>query len=384
MHARMIRRNLNISWRKFSVIAAAAIVFEVSLLTCSSAHAEVNVTYMQVEPEQSYASKRIYAGRTVASRAAQLGFKRGGEIEQLQVDIGDRVSAGATLAQLDTLALQSQLRRANAEVSLAKANLEALEAETQLAINTERRFRKLREQGHASQQTYDEARLSLRAKQAQLNVARASLERAVAAQQSVAVDIDEAAITAPFAGVIQARYVDEGTQINPGEPALRLVEDAQREAHIGVPAELGARLQPGAVYPLRWNEQDFAATLSAVLPEVDPATRTLTAVLHLKQNTVPLGAVVELTLDEQVPTPGFWLPLGALTAADRGLWGVYVINAESVVERRLVEIVHTEAERVYVRGTLNPADRVVQTGVQRIVPGQKVSASPALQVSYAR
>ncbi len=384
MHARMIRRNLNTSWRRVSLIAAVAFIFEVSLLTCSSAHAQVNVTYMHIEAESSYGSKRVYAGRAVASRVAQLGFKRGGEIELLHVDIGHRVEAGDRLAALDTQALQSQLRRAQAEVNLAKANLMALEAESQLASNTERRFRKLREQGHASQQTYDEARLSLRAKQAQLNVARANLERAVAAQQVVEVDIDEAAITAPFAGVIQARYVDEGTQINPGEPALRLVEADHREAHIGVPAALGMRLQTDRVYSMRWNEREFEATLSAVLPEVDPSTRTLTAVFHLDERTIPMGAVVELTLDEQVATPGFWLPLSALTAADRGLWGVYVINPDSVVERRLVEVVHTEASRVFARGTLNAEDRVVQTGVQRIVPGQTVTATQALQVSYAR
>ncbi len=49
------------------------------------------------------------------------------------------------------------------------------------------------------------------------------------------------------------------------------------------------------------------------------------------------------------------------------------MNERSVVERHLVELVHTEAARAFVRGTLETSDRVVSTGVQRIVPGQLVT-----------
>ena len=72
-------------------------------------------------------------------------------------------------------------------------------------------------------------------------------------------------------------------------------------------------------------------------------------------------------------TPGFWVPVTALTESDRGLWGVYVVKDESLVERRIVEIIHSESERAYVRGTLEDDDRIVRTGVQRLVPGQQVT-----------
>lgn len=384
MHARTIRRNFSDNWRRISLIAALAILFQVGLLMfASSAHAEINVSVFNVVAEQSYQSNRVYAGRTAATRAAELGFKRGGEIAQMQVDLGDVVATGDTLAKLDTASINAQLTQAAAEVSLARANLEALVAEAELATNTEQRFRTLREQGHASVQVYDETRLALRAKQAQLNVARANLERALAAQKSVEVELREAVIRAPFPGTIQARYVDEGTQIRSGEAALRLVEDAHREAHVGIPADIAQRMVPGQTYQVSWQNQTYAASLNAVLPEVDPATRTLTAVFTLTGIDIPLGSTVEVAINEAVDAPGFWLPLSALTEADRGLWGVYVVNAEQIVERRLIEIVHSEADRVFVRGTLRTDDRVVATGVQRIVPGQVVNPVVSTQVSYA-
>ncbi len=386
MHARMIRRNFAQQWRRILVVGAAVLAFEVCLLYSASAHAEVNVAYISAAAEDSYASERVYAGRTVAGRAAELGFKIGGEVETLLADIGDVVAAGEALARLDSRAIDARRQQAAADVSLARANIEALQAETQLARNTAGRIENLRSKGHASQQTYDETQLNLRAKTAQLQVAQANLARARAALRAVEVELSEAVVNAPFDGVIQARHVDEGAQVGPGQIVLRLVEKDRAEAHVGIPAEVSVQLTKDETYTIRWNGTAYAARLNAVLPEIDPATRTLTAVFELGASSIPLGGVVELTFSEKVATPGFWLPLTALTASDRGLWGVYVIDADNTVERRLVEIVHTDAERVFVRGTLSNDDRVIATGVQRVVPGQTVNpvAQPReLRVSYA-
>ena len=244
----------------------------------------------------------------------------------------------------------------------------------QLAQNTERRFRQLLKQGHTPKQTYDETRLSLVSKQAQLGVSRASVLRAQAALQARRIELSEATIAAPFSGVIQSRMVDEGSQVRAGEMVLRLVENSRTEAHVGIPTHLAQQLHQGQSFTLRWHNKNYPARLNAVLPEVDPTTRTLTAVLHLQDNTVPLGAVVEMVVKEAVAEPGFWLPISALTASDRGLWGVYVINDEDTIERRLIDVVHTEAERVFARGTLQNNERLVRTGVQRVVPGQQVQA----------
>ena len=79
---------------------------------------------------------------------------------------------------------------------------------------------------------------------------------------------------------------------------------------------------------------------------------------------------------------GTWLPLSALTESSRGLWAAYVAvelpaqeNTDGATHRLLrrdVEIVHTDSERVFVRGTLADGDAVVREGLQRLVPGQRV------------
>jgi RND family efflux transporter MFP subunit len=185
--------------------------------------------------------------------------------------------------------------------------------------------------------------------------------------------LDEASVLAPFDGIVQQRYLDEGSQASPGQPVVRLVEVDHTEAHVGIPERVATDLAADAGFRLLWGDREVPGTLRAVLPEVDPSTRTLTAVFELQTSQVPLGAVIELNLHSAVPEPGFWLPLTALTESDRGLWDVFVINAASEIERRLVEIIHIQAQQAYVRGTLQSGDRVVKTGVNRLVDGQRVS-----------
>ncbi len=66
------------------------------------------------------------------------------------------------------------------------------------------------------------------------------------------------------------------------------------------------------------------------------------------------------------------MPISALIEAERGLWSVYVVNAENITERRLVEVLHSESNEAHVRGTVKPGERLVSSGVNRIVPGQLV------------
>ena len=361
----------------------ALYTISMSLVSPQVARAELTVSYIRVTPEVAFDTNRVYAGAIKAARRAELGFKRGGEVAAVNVDLGDTVEAGQLLASLDTRALESDLRRSRSEQVFAQANRRAARADTELAGNTERRVRALRTQGNVSQQSFDEAHLQFQASKARLAVADASVGRAKAAVEAIEVALAEAVIRAPFGGVIQARNVDEGSQIGPSVPALSLVETSKREAHIGIPEGAVASLEIGRFYTIKWQNTDAKARLRSILPEVNPNTRTTTAVFILQEQNIPLGAVVELSLRERIPGKGYWVPIGALTAMDRGLWGLFIIDAENTIQRRLVEVVHNEGERAFVRGLLSSNDRVVAAGVQRVVAGQRVIPVRTQRTAYA-
>ena len=214
----------------------------------------------------------------------------------------------------------------------------------------------------------------------------ALVEQLDASLANLEVNVAKSTIKAPFTGRISARRVDEGTVVSAGQSVLRLVEDEVPEVRIGIPVQTAAKLQPGSRQSVRVGKKTYTAFVSSLLPELNEATRTVTVVLLLNASAVAKvtpGQTARLELTETIPTSGYQLPTTALVPGVRGLWSTYVLaeNGESGpadetktfrVERRDVEIMHTQSEQVLVRGTLQPNDRVIVNGTHRIVPGQLV------------
>lgn len=339
-----------------------------------------SVAVEALQASDHYEVERVYGGEVRARRASTLGFRHAGTVQAVYVDEGDRVAAGTVLAALDPEPFAARLAQARATLAHAEAGVRVAEAALELARETTRRHADLVERGHTSRQRFDELRLDLVGREAQVDVAEAAREQSRANLEAAVVDLDRSRITAPYAGRVQSRMVDEGSIVVPGQAALRLLESDAREARIGLPGDLALELEAGSRFRLRSGNRESGGTLLHILPELDGQTRSATALFELDDATLPAGTLIELRLLRSVQEPGYWVPLGALAEAQRGLWSIYVLaetEAGTVTERRLVEVIHTRADRVFVRGTLRDGERIVSTGTQRIVPGQRVSVVDA-------
>ena len=378
----------------------------------------IPVETVTATPVTSFQQRRTFTGLLKASRSSELGFERTGRLIAVAVEEGDRVDAGDVLARLDTQNLQARQRELQAQraaalallaefeagprrqtIEAARAEVRDLQAQVELAkLNFSRREELLHSRA-ISQEEYDQTELGMRSTQARLDVARQQLseleagtrseqiaaqraitERLEAALEDVAVDLAESELVAPFAGIIARRHMDEGTIVAPGAPLVRLVEDQQLEAWIGLPVQLAARLEAGAAVDLLIEQRSRRATLKAVLPELDPATRTRTAIFVLESpgDAVP-SQVVRVEFTEAATVDGFWIPTTALTRGSRGLWSILVVEEETTgvprAAKREVEVLHTDGDRVLVRGTLTKGEQVIAGGTHRIVAGQQVNAS---------
>ncbi|MEO0408306.1 MAG: efflux RND transporter periplasmic adaptor subunit [Cyanobacteria bacterium P01_A01_bin.135] len=391
------------------------------------------VQTLMVEPVSSYEVSRAYTGEIAALRSSDLGFERSGELVNILVQEGDRVSVGQPLAQLDISNLQTQrqqleaqraeaqarlleLERGARQEDIAAARAEVRDLENQLELQKTQRSRRefLYAEGAISREQLDEFAFGEGALEARLDRAQSQLDELlngtrpeqVAAQRAVVqqleasiatidVDIRKSTLRSPFDGLISARQVDEGTVVGAGQAVVRLVENAAPEARIGTPVATASQLQVGDTKAVTLNGETFTATVATVLPEVDPQTRTQVVVFQLEQAAVTRispGQTVRIEIVEAIPTDGVWVPTTALTQDIRGLWSAYVLmpagkegaleegaseesNAEEAayeVQPQSVEILHQESERALVQGTLQPGDRIVADGVHRLVPGQQV------------
>jgi len=135
----------------------------------------------------------------------------------------------------------------------------------------------------------------------------------------------------------------------------------------------------GAPWLVRARGHVHIELVTAALPDRARRTRTVTVRMAVEDpdNQLRHGSLASVALMTSLDQGGFWLPQSALTDNLRGLWAAYIVKetagGPATVERVDLEILHTEADRVYARGGLRSGDRVVADGVQRLSPGTRVS-----------
>ncbi|MGK7933415.1 MAG: efflux RND transporter periplasmic adaptor subunit [Microcystaceae cyanobacterium] len=377
----------------------------------------LKVKTIKIRPVSSYLVSRSYTGETSTVRESVLGFERGGKVEKLYVNEGDRIKQGTAIAKLDTsklevskLNLAAQIAREKAilaeletgarpeDITAAQATVKQLAERLQLEKIKQERREYLYKEGAISREQLDEVSFNRNVLTAQLQEAQSRLDELLAgtriekidAQKAVIkqleasvaeidLDIRKSFLESPYDGTISQRLIDEGTVVSTGQGLVKLVENNRPEVRIGIPTDKVDIMEQRSNYEVIINNKSYNATLSAILPEVDPATRTQTLVLTLDNNTIseiPSGAIARLNLTETIATSGYWLPTTGLIRGNRGLWSCYAVvkneNGDTIVEKRDIEILYTDSNRVLVRGTLQSGDLIVTQGTQRIVPQQMV------------
>ncbi len=325
----------------------------------------IAVETMSVDRVASITETLRYVGQIEPARANSLAFERAGTLGQVFVDESDRVRQGDVLARLDTRALDA--RRAELE-----ARRDALEAQVALADLTLDRQSALRDRGHASSQAHDEARFQLARLQAGLVEIDAGL-------RAVAVDLAKSDLVAPFSGQVTARFLDEGGVVAPGVPVLGLIEADRPQLRVGVPSDRAGLLAAGMPVRVVHQGRDWAGTVAAIRPDVDPVTRAQIVLVDMAPDPgLAFGAAAELVVDAPRALSGYWVPLTALSEGGRGLWTVMtVIDGGDGLETgsETVEIVLVDGDRALVRGTLRDGAEIVVTGTHRLVPGSRVAVA---------
>lgn len=333
------------------------------------------VSAVKIEAQQSYQVQRRYAGELLHVRSSQLGFEFGGIVGFSRVNEGDIVKSGDVLLGLATRSMEADLEGALARFQTAEANLVAQDAQLALSKSSLKRYEDLVQKGHGSAQRLDELQMQYRVDEASLGVIRAQVRSASAGVEMARANLAKFTIRAPYDGVIQARLVDEGSVVAPGQSVLTIVEAGRLEARIGIPEPMARRLVTGTSFPLKVADRNVTAMLKALLPTADAATGTVIALFEIEEPGLFAGTLAEVSLDVSVQEQGFWIPVSSLAESQRGLWSVMVVNTsegKQTVEARLVEVLHRGDTEVYVRGTLRDGDLVVSGGTSRIVSGQEV------------
>ncbi len=321
------------------------------------------VNVMPIQWDQQYVQKRLVVGRAEAPQTAAIGFDLSGPVLDILVDEGQGVFTGQVLAKLDDQRLRAQMNELSA--ILNRATSEANLAEISL-----KRVLELVERKLESAQRLDESRESV-------NAAKAFVDEILARKQTLLVEIGKTKLLAPFAGSVVSRLVDKGTVVGAGQTLFNLQQNGQLEVRFALSADYVDKFSLEQVITLSTHSDQILGKIKSIAQQRRLDTRTVDIIVRItEQNTAILpGDLLHIDISSNINAQGFWVPRKALVSGVRGLWSLFaveVIDGEQQLVTKLVEMVHADDKKSFVRGALKEGVPVVIEGVQRLVPGQKV------------
>ena len=316
----------------------------------------------------------VLPGNVQANYEAPIYARTSGYLKRWVVDIGTKVKAGQLLGEIESPEVDQQLRQAEADLNTAQAN-------QKIAALTAQRWTNLRETDSVSKQEADEKIASAASGDAQMQAARANVQR-----------LRELSgfekIVAPFDGVVTARNTDIGQLIAAGEntgPALFRVADTHRlRLYVTVPQTYSAAMKPGITAELSFPDRpgkSYTATLDSTSSAIDQSTRTLLAQLVIDNQSGELlpGAYAEVhfKLPAQDAGVSFKLPANVLLFRSDGLH-VGVVDANNHVVLKPVEIGRDYGSDIEIVHGLAADDNVILSPPDSLKDGVAVRvATPA-------
>ena len=205
--------------------------------------------------------------------------------------------------------------------------------------------------------------------------AAASLQRYRANLKLKEIALYNAAIRAPFGGVVTKRLTEAGSYLKAGDPVIALIDDTSLEIEADVPSARAAALVPGTTVT---GDIDGASPVTAIVRAIVPEENPLTRTRPVRFTPTFTNGHANLAVNQSVTLA---LPLGHgrdvvtvhkdAVIIRRGKSLVFVVK-DGTAEQRFVKLGEAVGIRFQVLDGLEPGETVVIRGNERLRTGQKV------------
>jgi RND family efflux transporter MFP subunit len=303
-----------------------------------------------------------------------------GYVRRWAVDIGDKVTAGQLLAEIDAPEVDAQLAQAKAQLAQARAAVGQTLAQRDLSKANAERIATL-----SGQQLVSKAQVEQAAAQAATDEANlAAAHSAVAAQEANVRRLGELAafarVTAPFAGTVTTRSVDRGSLVSEGNatPMFTVVATDPVRVFIDVPQSIAPSVKPGIAVTILVRElgdKKLEGTVSRAAGALDPELHTMTTEVRVPNPDGALlpGMYVRAQLKLPVPAPVFEIPATSLYSDSQGL-RVAVVGADSRIKLVPITIERDTGSTLHVATGLTGGERILKLALPWLPAGSLVEA----------
>ena len=336
------------------------------------------VTVVTAEPRQVAVSYE-YVGQTAGYREVEVRARVTGIVLRRNYKEGSPVKRGESLFTIDPEPFRVAVARAEADVGVTQARLEQ-------ARRDAARLKPAVEAKAVSQKELDDAVSAVRIAEAELKSAQARLNEAK-------LNVGYTRVESPISGVSSRAAVSEGTlvsgpnvllttvtQIDPmyvifGIPdreylAIRRdVEAGRLKLPAGNKFRTTVKLADGTVYA-KSGDLNF----TDVRVNSQTGTSEARAEFANAQQQLRAGEFVRIVLEGAVRPSAIVVPQRAVLEGPKEKF-VYIVNAESKVEPRPVQVGEWAGDGWIIESGLKPGERVVVDGVMKIGPGAPVQVA---------
>jgi len=376
--------------------------------TSTAAPDPIQVETVRLRHVDSITIPQDYFGTVRPRRVVQLGFGGSGLITEIAVSAGTTVAEGKLLGRLQAESLQQTqqaLQEALAENRMALQRVGEGESEME-RIETRRQIDELWQQlntvrdaasfpdSAANETTTNrlnaledrirdldaESRAQMNASREQKRLEALNNIRNLEKQlRDTEAQLEQTKMIAPFDGEISAIYERPGNIVQAGARVLELQDRSSLQVVANLPRAVAETLKVDNTLNVVISDQTWAGTIQAIDPPrlESPMLQTVTVELDMPESNREIlpGQTARLTVLQTRSLSGYWIPTSAMTREMESTWSIYTVDHygdEAIVNRRAVDVLHSEPDRVLVNGELQAGQHLISTGTSRVVPGQSV------------
>ncbi|PFG54384.1 RND family efflux transporter MFP subunit [Marinobacter sp. LV10R520-4] len=264
--------------------------------------APVAVTVMTVE-SRAITPALFGIGTVEARYTYKIGPTFAGRVKNLEVHVGDQVTAGQVLGEMDPVDLDDRLRSQQAAFRGAKAALREAQARQTYAQTQVGRYKRLFAAGSTSDETLNTKQQELAIAAASLSAAYENLARIRSDQEALVTQQKNLQLIAPHDGVVASRDTEPGTTVVAGQAVLELIDPESVWVNVRFDQISAAGLAkdlPARIVLRSRSGQTLSGGVLRVELKADAVTEEMLAKVvfdELPQPLPPLGELAEVTVD---------------------------------------------------------------------------------------
>ncbi len=326
--------------------------------------------------QDSYNQTIPVIGRFVARQSGVIAAQVNGAIEEFRVDVGDRVAPRDVLAVLARNRLKWQHELKRSQVSNQVAQLKTKHQEIVLLRQEMYRLQSLNRSPAFSQARLDDKLQQIAVAESEAAEAQAKLSTARANQKLTEINLRDAAVKAPYAGVVTKKHTSVGAYVKVGAPVVTLLNDQNMEIEADVPStRIPGLAGETEVDALIDKVRHIRAKVRAVIPEENPRTRTLavrfTPIFPKGQDSL-IATNQSVVLSLPAGQGRSVLTVHKDAVINRKGKTIVMLFVEGKAQPRPVQLGPPTGSRFIVDRGLKAHDKVIVRGNERLLPGTRI------------